>query len=75
MALKDALKTPPKGRVYRSRVDVWREALDESDRRAFDKAAADPEWSTAALLDVVRPAGLDVQESALRLWRRRRVRA
>lgn len=76
MALKDALRTPPKTRTgYRSRVDVWREALDDADRRAFDAAVKNPEWTTAALVNVVNAeGGLKVADATFREWRKRALR-
>ena len=75
MALKDALKTPPKTRTgYRSRIDEWREALDESDRRAFDASVRNPAWMTSALTNVVNGEGLEISEGAFRDWRKRILR-
>lgn len=76
MALQDALKTPPApARTgYRSRIDVWREALDEADRKAFDAAVRNPAWQTAALVDVVAESGLIISEGAFRDWRKRKMR-
>lgn len=73
MALKDALKTPPPTRTgYRSKIDVWREGLDPADRKAFDAAIQNPEWTTAALTNVVNAeGGLKVSDAAMRDWRKR----
>lgn len=76
MALKDALKTPPPARTgFRSKIDVWRDALDPSDRAAWDAAVRNPEWTTAALTNVVNAeGGLKVSDAALRDWRKRTLR-
>jgi hypothetical protein len=75
MALKDALKTPPKTRTgYRSRIDIWREALDDDDRKAFDAAVRNPEWTTSALVNVVNAEGLKVADATFRDWRKRTLR-
>lgn len=75
MALKDALKTPPKTRTgFRSKVDVWREALDDADRKAFDAAVKNPEWTTSALVAVVTTEGLEISDAAFRDWRKRTLR-
>lgn len=76
MALKDALKTPPARKVagYRSRVDVWRDSLSDADRAALDDAVRNPDWSNAALHEVVTGEGVDIGESAFRDWRKRQLR-
>lgn len=76
MALRDALKTPPPTRTgNRSKIDIWREALDDADRKAFDAAVHNPEWTTAALTNVVNAeGGLKVSDAALREWRKRTLR-
>ena len=76
MALKDALKTPPARRAtgYRSRVDVWRDSLDDADRKALDAAVRNPDWTNAALHEVVMAAGVEIGESSFRDWRRRQLR-
>lgn len=76
MALQDALKTPPApARTgYRSRIDVWRDALPEAERKAFDAAVRNPAWQTSALVDVVADNGLIISEGAFRDWRKRKLR-
>ncbi len=76
MALKDALKTPPARRAagYRSRVDVWRDSLDDADRKALDAAVRNPDWTNAALHEVVTAEGVEIGESSFRDWRRRQLR-
>lgn len=76
MALKDALKTPPPVRTgFRSKIDVWREALDEGDRKAWDAAVRNPAWTTSALVNVVNAeGGLKISDAALRDWRKRTLR-
>lgn len=76
MALKDALKTPPQTRTgYRSRIDIWREALEPADRKAFDAAVRNPDWTTTALTNVVNAeGGLKISDAAFRAWRRRVLR-
>lgn len=76
MALKDVLKTPPPAKVtgYRSKVDIWRESLDEADRKALDAAVLNPEWTNSALHEVVTGQGVEIGESAFRDWRRRNAR-
>lgn len=76
MALKDALKTPPpaKSTGYRSKLDVWRESLDEADRKALDAAIRNPEWTNAALHEVVTGEGVEIGESSFRDWRKRHLR-
>ncbi len=72
MALKDVLKNPPASTTgYRSRIDVWRDGLDEADRRAFDAALRNEAWSSAALARALKPEGLDIGESAMRDYRRK----
>lgn len=73
MALKDVLKTPPPAKAtgYRSRVDVWRDSLDEADRKALDAAVRDEAWTNSALHEVVTAEGVEISESAFRDWRRR----
>ncbi len=75
MALKDLLKTPPRTRTgYRSRIDVWRESLDDADLKAFDAAVKNPEWTTSALVTVVNAEGLQISDAAFRDWRKRTLR-
>jgi hypothetical protein len=75
MALKDALKTPPPVRTgFRSKIDIWREALEPADRKAFDAAVRNPEWTTTALTNVVNGEGLTISDAALRDWRKRILR-
>lgn len=75
MALKDALKTPPKTQTgYRSRIDVWREELDADDRNAFDAAVRNTAWTTSALVNVVNEDGLKISDAAFRDWRKRVLR-
>lgn len=75
MALKDALKTPPRVVTgYRSRIDEWRDALEEGDRKAFDAAVRNPEWTTSALVNVVSAEGLQISDGAFRDWRKRTLR-
>ncbi len=75
MALKDALKTPPKTQTgFRSRIDVWRDGLDEADRKAFDAAVRDEAWTTSALVNVVNAEGLTISDAAFRDWRKRTLR-
>ncbi|MDR6868470.1 hypothetical protein J2Y69_003086 [Microbacterium resistens] len=72
MALKDVLKTPPVSPTgYRSRIDVWRDGLDDADRRAFDAALRNPEWTSTALARTLKPEGLDIGDSALRAYRQK----
>ncbi|WP_336647542.1 hypothetical protein [Microbacterium sp. MMO-10] len=72
MALKDVLKSPPSAKSgYRSRVEIWRDGLDDSDRKAFDAAVKNPEWSSAALARTLKPEGLEIGESAMRDYRRK----
>ncbi|CAN7265863.1 hypothetical protein LJR186_001211 [Microbacterium foliorum] len=75
MALKDALKTPPKSHTgYRSRIDEWRDGLDDADRKAFDAAVRDNAWTTSALVNVVNAEGLTISDGAFREWRKRTLR-
>jgi hypothetical protein len=76
MALKDLLKMPPPAKVtgYRSRVDIWRDSLDETDRKALDAAVRNPDWTNAALHEVVTAEGVDIGESSFRDWRKRQLR-
>lgn len=75
MALKDLLKTPPKTRTgYRSKVDVWRDELDEADRKAFDAAVKNPEWTSSALTAVANTEGLEIGDGSFRDWRKRFLR-
>lgn len=71
MALQDALKAgPPQVRTgFRSKVDIWRESLDEADRNAFDAAVKNPEWTNRALVEIVNAEGLDISEPGFRAWR------
>ncbi|OJU41808.1 MAG: hypothetical protein BGN97_03645 [Microbacterium sp. 69-10] len=70
MALKDVLKTPPASTTgYRSRIEVWRDGLDDADRKAFDAAVRNPQWTGAALARVVKAEGLNIGESAMRDYR------
>lgn len=76
MALKDALKTPSQKRTgYRSRIDEYREALDDEDRKALDAAVANPEWTTSGITNALNDDGLDISDSAVRDWRRRALKA
>lgn len=70
MALKDLLKTPPRVQVgVKSRVDIWREALNADDQKAFDTAVRNPEWPTSALWRIAVADGLDIKDAAFRSWR------
>lgn len=72
MALKDVLKTPPTSATgYRSRIDVWRDGLDDGDRKAFDAALRNPDWNSAALARALKPEGLTISDAAMRDYRRR----
>lgn len=77
MALKDALKSPPpsKSTGYRSRLDIWRDSLDAADRKALDEAVRNPDWSNAALHEVVTAEGVEIGESSFRDWRKRMLRS
>jgi len=72
MALKDVLKTPPPSATgYKSRIEIWRDKLDDGDRKAFDAAVRNEDWSSAALARTLKPEGLDVSQSSMRDYRRK----
>ena len=73
MALKDALKTPPKSRRMNV-IETWRDKLDVETRTLFDAAVRDPEWTTAALLRVVRDDGFELTHQTLARYRDRVLR-
>jgi hypothetical protein len=72
LKLKDALKSPPPVRTgMKSRIDVWRDALDPEDREALDTALLNEEWTTSAIHEIAKKDGLDIQGAAFRAWRKR----
>lgn len=70
MALMDDLKTPPSTSTgFRSKVDVWRDSLNDEDRAAFDAAVNDTAWNTSALRRVVLKHGVEISDPGFRQWR------
>lgn len=72
MALKDVLKTPPPVRTgQRSKVEIWRDGLDEADRKVFDAAVRNPDWPASVLAKALKSQGLDVSGQAMAYYRRK----
>jgi len=68
MSLKERLSVRP---VVKPKFEQVIDGLPEEERVALLAAAADPAWSTAALIRVLSDEGIQVSKETLGPWRNR----
>lgn len=72
VSLVNRLAAPPAPKTPQTTIDRWVDTLNDNDRTAVLKAAADNAWRHIDLLPILIEEGMpDVSSSTLGAWRRK----